>query len=299
MAKVGNIMARHNGANVAVADIYDQKVTISEIIPNYDVDDRPAFLNVHFDPVEGVIDDCGNTAEFVNQNSLVEISTNHAVCDYSAHFSNKAFVFVTFSSPVAIGETDFTFDGWFYKDTTSTVTQTWLFTPHQGGYSCYAYIRKKTSSTVEVAVKLGGVLSGSSRSATISSDFLNSPFHFAYVYTISDTYNYVFINGDLIFRTKLANSATNKMYSFRICSNSITPADNSIDVYCSWFRYSRFARWTETFVPPVYSTVAGNGYLPVYHNNQSFYAPLVTAPYKQPPCIAVRHNNQTYYTVRS
>lgn len=43
--------------------------------------------------------------------------------------------------------------------------------------------------------------------------------------------------------------------------------------------------------------VGGN--LPIRHNNQTYYAPLISdANYKSSPCIAVRHNNQTYYTVK-
>ena len=51
------------------------------------------------------------------------------------------------------------------------------------------------------------------------------------------------------------------------------------------------------FYPTNGLPAAGN--IPIRHNNQTYYAPLISnTNFKTSPCIAVRHNNQTYYTVK-
>jgi len=289
--KVGSIMTYSGGTSYDVAGIYDGKITLKRKY-QYDITDTAdAEFFVHFSPENGIIDECGNDWTINYATNLATISSNNAALDYSIYFQNQSNA--TFTKTMTFADTDFTIDGWFYYDYVGINTQrAWIF--QKGGTNCLCNVRN-TGSTREVTFAYAGTI----WRTTDVPDVFDDTFHLSHVYTkesINGLRNRIFINGNMV----LSNN--NVLTPITVTSAQIAGTGSLNNIYCSLFRYSKIARWTDNFIPAEsYSniTIPVTGYIPIRHNNQTYYVPLISnANYKQTPCIAVRHNNQTYYTVK-
>ena len=316
--KVGSIMARHNNANVEVAGIYDSKQT-SKRVSTMNAGDDVCCL--HFDATNGFVDDANNTYWGIADSDTANYEINSEGVFTALDGSTSTGVRAATPSIFNIGSTDFTIDGYYYIDEsklTSTSVQFWYF--GNGSHNaktgiCLAlgFVKSGTNgSNSYIGVTYGRLKTNNGTYAPANAGIFyfdcatlfNRWFHLACTYQMSTSELKIFLDGEPKVAKGLA-SYSNRVFSPAVAVGvgTVTNVANSAGLSCSMFRYCEFLRWTETFVPPqinfegVDVNVTGN--LPIRHNNQTYYAPLISdANYKSSPCIAVRHNNQTYYTVK-
>lgn len=289
--KVGSVMARINGANVAVGDIYDQKLFAQSTPTEYVDSDTYVLFRADDYGVFG--EECGNSFEIKNpQYSAVETHEYQNSDNYFIHVSNTSRVWVTLDCTdffTAAASQGYTIDGIFYYPASRYNRYQRLIE-----FSYYPVNIKSygTSANLQVAATF---LTNSTTTVTLDNDIFAQPFHFAFVHyggTIK-----VYFNG-VLKCTKTA-AIRNKNNNLLTVGNVDTTGTTS-DISCAFLRLSTGQRWTENFTPNFGTVIRGFSKpycLAIRHNNQTYYAPLVTT--NNPPCIAVRHNNQTYYTVRS
>ena len=299
MAKVGSIKTYHDGAAYDVADIFDQKQN-SYTKTSFDTTDATVLL--YPKPPDQLIEVCGNIVLAARPSDTDLVTTEHAKFDYAFH---TTYNYATTSRPFVFGTTDFTIDGWYYLDLNVANNFTTFFSfcadntlnASRKVLSC-AY----NKNTKKFQMQHGRADSVQLYTNEFSDELFNSPFHLAVAFTKTTTNGVrrrLFVNGELA----VSDNASNSYMNFTGLINCMIGGSSSgsvLGLYTSMWRYSKIARWTENFTPPsdVFQSINTSivGDIPIRHNNQTYYAPLVTA--NNPPCIAVRHNNQTYYTLK-
>lgn len=318
MAKVGNIMARHNGANVAVADIYDSKISSSRLT----FTDSNTLCAVRVDDVQGVIGETSYQPIYYKNNTetsaLDYITADNAKYDFALEFNAADYNFLS-AGPSFIGGSSYWCEGWFWVDTTAD--------SDSGTFFSYA---ARSGANVQLIRSMGysytkenGVVIPKINTYDVPTGTLDSPVHIAYQWIYKNNSggavktHYYYCNGQLLYSN--ATSTTSYWISGTIDGVLLGVYQKSthstsgnyyvvsrIGPYLtgsvSEFKMSKGIKYSgDNFTPPSVSLVSANctvgGNIPIRHNNTTYYAPLVTTANQ--PCIAVRHNNQTYYTVRS
>lgn len=291
--KVGSIMARINGANVEVADIYDQKITVEN--PPDEYVDSDTYILFRANDYGNFDEECGNSFEIKNsQYSAVETHEYLNSDNYFIHVSNTSRVWISLDLTdffTAASSQGYTIDGIFYYPSGRYNRYQRLI---EFGYYPVNIKSYGSSANLQVAANYMSV-GYATTTATLDNSIFAQPFHFALVH-----YNgsmAVYFNG--VKKCIKSAAIRNKGNNLLTVGNTDTNGSAS-DISCAFLRLSVGRRWSDNFTPDFSSVLRGfrKPYcLDICHNNQTYYAPLVAV--KQPPCIAVCHNNQTYYTVRS
>lgn len=290
MAKVGNIMARHNGANVAVADIYDQKLFAQSTPVEY-VDSDTYFL-FRAGADGQFADECNNFTYEIKNSQYSTVDTHDD--NFFIHMSNTSRFYVTLDDTDmfdSMKENGYSVDGIFYYPQNT-------FNRYQRLIQLrYIYVNIKSyGNSASLQVGNSSVVN-STETITLDNDIFAAPFHFACIHqeaTMSMYFNGVH-KKNFSYQIKNAMGSAEKIWS--VGNQSLVTSTS--DISCALFRLSEGLRWTDNFTPSFANVLYGfsSRNIPIRHNNTTYYAPLVTTANK--PCIAVRHNNQTFYTVRS
>ena len=293
MAKVGSIKAYHDGAAYDVADIYDEKKISVKPMRNSSLESADSDTVVFFyTTADGqYVEETGATVKMIYPAS--QTMDIHPVGDYNNYFvhcSGRSRINITFN--VFRCSTGLTLDGvFYYPPDTFNRLQRLIQVGALGLTNMFSYgdVNCFTPTGVEATQK-----------ADVTSDTFASPFHFAFTYTPNTIY--IFVNGVKSYEYSANVVNINSVWVGNSAYSDSNGANS--DISCSFLRVRKRCVWTDSFEVPFPAAppqtqipIAGN--IPIYHNNQTYYAPLVTEAYKQSPCLAVRHNNQTYYTVRS
>ena len=113
MAKVANLMAKHNGVSTAVASLYDEKISV--------IEDNSTLILAHFNE-NGVIDACGNDWTVVTDTYAMSsiINTENAKFDYAFHPAGNDVVYAQSTVDIDLGNKDFTAECWLYAEIISS-----------------------------------------------------------------------------------------------------------------------------------------------------------------------------------
>ena len=287
MAKVGSIKAYHDGAAYDVADIYDQKISLSTSPTDYADSDTVIFFrsddsgNFYFDG------DSSSSYQIQNdETSYVETHEVSGADVYFLHCATTSRIFFDFTAPdISNG---YSIDGVFYYPQNKFNRVQRLI---QLGNWC---INIKSYSTA--TVRLYAPPTSVNQSVNVDNNIFAQPFHFAMIHK-SDNNMALYLNGSRVMSVGVNKTWAN---ATRISVGNSSTTDSASDISCAFLRYSTRLHYTDNFtcnLSDYVYCIRSKGYIPIRHNNQTYYVPLIAA--KTPPCIAVRHNNQTYYTVRS
>ena len=290
MAKVGSIKTYHNGSAYSMADIYDSQL----IVNNYPTEnvDSDTYILYRANSSGDFIEEYNNAAQVQNPSyAATELLTVNNKDSYFMHVSNTARVSCTIDTDTGIADKitadGYTVDGVFYYPQNKYNRKQRLIE--------FSYFPININSYSSASVQCGVSYSSSlTKSATIDNSIFAAPFHFAFTHNTSNTIK-LYFNGV----AKLTLTASRSLGN-NILNIGNKAGGDAFDISCAFLRFRTGVHWTDNFTFNPSTALYGfdKPYcVNIRHNNQTYYAPLVTT--KQAPCLCVRHNNQNYYTVNS
>lgn len=325
--KVGSIKTYHNGSTYSVGDIFD--------LPVSQVADSAAAVLVHFTD-NGLVDECGNEWQFYSGATLTDISSvptldatftyNTATGDaFSAagyKMSNiagaNASNYAVLNKDITLGgDESFMIDCWIRtisiaSQSNSTLSRTcWALLNSSGqGFKASNMMIRAAKSTGTACARFNTFFGGTSSShdynfvtGVTKNSYMTGLRRYIFYYNAAQLYSYIFFhNGGSSVATwrtegKQAAVTFNRLY---IYGNGASVAElRIVKGRLDTPQPQTSGNWGYIPCPAAPSSYYSHvdGYIPIRHNNQIYYAPLSTA--KNSPCLCVRHNNTNYYTVNS
>ncbi len=309
MTKVGDLKAYHDGASYSVAELYDEK------FPSTISVDSDTLVAVHFDPQNGIIDECGNTWEVYDSDNTVippVITTKGAKFDFALELQPRQSLICNNRFTILYSQGG-TFGGWFY-----TPIFEFQSSPRKGRVAFGGLIRMTSSSmsysflaqyqwmgsqyaTSADYTMYCQVLSGLNGSKTgkigytALKNIFDEPVHWLCTQGSGVRGGLTLKINDGAFSCGASQTVDHKS-NFLIDKICIQAPANGNGVYVSEFKLSRRIEPYSSFSEPI---IKKTSHIAFKSASGTLYAPLSSdATYKTPPCLNVRHNGKNYFAIK-